>query len=71
MRKFIKTQSFKSLIARNSAAEYRPEKNDEKLKTWTSRLTGLSTEPASRAYLSQFQALLTYYNKNVADTTKV
>lgn len=71
MRKFIKNQSFQSLFSRNSASEYRPEKNDEKLRNWTSRLNSLSTLPTSRAYLSQFQALLAYYNRNVSDTTKV
>jgi len=71
MRKFIKNQSFAQQFSRNSAAEYRPEKNDEKLRNWTSRLSNLSSQPASRGYLSQLQALLTYYNKQIADTTKV
>jgi len=34
-------------------------------------LSSLSTQAASRGYLSQLQALLTYYNKQIADTTKV
>jgi len=71
MRRFIKNQSLAQQFARNSALEYRPEKNDEKLRNWTSRLSNLSTGPASRGYLSQLQALLTYYNKQIADTTKV
>ncbi len=71
MRRFIKNQSFAKQFVRNSVPEFRPEKNDEKLRNWTSRLSNLSTQPASRAYLSQLQALLTYYNKQIHDTTKV
>lgn len=71
MRRFIKNQSLTQHLARNSVPEYRPEKNDEKLRNWTSRLSSLSTGPASRGYLSQLQALLTYYNKQIADTTRV
>lgn len=41
------------------------------MRNWTSRLSNLSSQPASRGYLSQLQALLTYYNKQIADTTKV
>ncbi len=70
MRRFIKSQSI-TQSARNTISEYRPEKNDEKLRNWTSRLSNLSTQPASRGYLSQLQALLTYYNKQIHDTTKV
>lgn len=71
MRRFIKSAPIQKQFSRNVAAEYRPEKNDEVLRSWTSRLNNLSTQPASRGYLSQFQALLAYYNKQVNDTTKV
>lgn len=71
MRRFIRTPAISQQFARNSIPEYRPEKNDEKLRNWTSRISNLSTLPASRSYLSQLQALLTYYNKQIADTTRV
>ena len=71
MRRFIKNQSITHQFVRNTVSEFRPEKNDEKLRNWTSRLSNLSTQPSSRAYLSQLQALLTYYNKHIHDTTKV
>ena len=71
MRRFIKNQSLTQQFSRNTVSEYRPEKNDEKLRNWSSRLSNLSTGPASRGYLSQLQALLSYYNKQINDTTKV
>jgi hypothetical protein len=71
MRRFIKSASVQKQFSRNVAAEYRPEKNDEVLRSWTSRLSSLSTQPASRGHLSQFQALLAYYNRQTVDTTKV
>lgn len=71
MRRFTRTPAISQQFARNSVPEYRPQKNDQKYRNWSSRINNLSTLPASRGYLSQLQALLSYYNRQVADTTKV
>jgi hypothetical protein len=51
--------------------EYRPEANDEKFKSWWSRLNSLSSKPASKVYLAQLSNLFAYYNRSTKDTTKV
>jgi hypothetical protein len=70
MRKLLRTASFRP-VARASVPEYRPEANEEKFKSWWSRLNSLSNRPASKVYLAQLSNLLAYYNRQVSDTTKV
>jgi hypothetical protein len=70
MRKLLRTNVFKT-YARSSVPEYRPEANDEKFKSWWSRLNSLSSKPASKVYLAQLSNLFAYYNRSTKDTTKV
>jgi hypothetical protein len=70
MRKLLRSAPF-SQMARAAVPEYRPEANDLKFKNWWSRLNSLSSKPASKVYLAQLSNLFAYYNRQVADTTKV
>ena len=70
MRKFIRSTTFKT-IGRNTQVAYNPEANDQKLRSWTSRLNSLATSQASKVYLGQLGALVNYYNRAAVDTTKV
>jgi len=69
MNKLLRASTFKT-FARASIPEYRPEANEEKFKSWWSRLNNLSSRPASKVYLAQLSNLLAYYNKQVKDTTQ-
>lgn len=70
MRKLLRANTFVSMT-RSSVPEYRPEANEQKLKSWWTRLNSLSSRPASKVYLAQLSNLLAYYNRQVSDTTKV
>jgi len=70
MRKLLRTNNLFAPV-RSSVPAYNPEANDQKLKTWWTRINGLSNRPASKVYLSQLSNLLAYYNRQVQDTTKV
>ncbi len=69
MNKLLRTSAFKS-FTRAAVPEYRPEANEEKFKSWWSRLNNLSSKPASKVYLAQLSNLLAYYNRPVKDTTQ-
>lgn len=69
MNKLLRASNFKT-FARASVPEYRPEANEEKFKSWWTRLNNLSNRPASKVYLAQLSNLLAYYNRQVKDTTK-
>jgi hypothetical protein len=69
MNKLLRTSAFKS-FTRTVVPEYRPEANEEKFKSWWSRLNNLSSRPASKVYLAQLSNLLAYYNRPVKDTTQ-
>lgn len=69
MNKLLRASTFKT-FARASVPEYRPEANEEKFKSWWSRLNNLSSRPASKVYLAQLSNLLAYYNRQVKDTTQ-
>lgn len=70
MRQLLRSPAFR-LPARAAVPEYRPEANEEKFKSWWSRLNSLSSKPASKVYLAQLSNLLAYYNRQVKDTTQV
>jgi len=70
MRKLVRANVFKT-YARSSVPEYRPEANEEKFKSWWSRLNSLSSKPASKVYLAQLSNLFAFYNRSTKDTTKV
>ncbi len=70
MRTLLRRAAFQS-TARAAVPEYRPEANEEKFKSWWSRLNNLSSKPASKVYLAQLSNLLAYYNRPVKDTTQV
>ncbi len=70
MRKLVRS-NYLATAARSAVPEYRPEANEQKLKSWWGRLNSLSSRPASKVYLAQLSNLLAYYNRQVSDTTKV
>ncbi len=70
MRKLLRTNYYATVV-RAAVPEYRPEANEQKLKSWWARLNSLSSRPASKVYLAQLSNLLAYYNRQVSDTTKV
>lgn len=70
MRKLLRPSTLNAVV-RSSVPEYRPEANEEKFKSWWSRLNSLSSKPASKIYLAQLSNLLAYYNRTSKDTTKV
>lgn len=70
MRKLLRASTLNPFV-RSSAPEYRPEVNEEKFKSWWTRLNNLSSRPASKVYLAQLSNLLAYYNRLAKDTTKV
>lgn len=70
MRRFVRSVPFK-VMGRNTQPAYNPEANDQKLKNWSNKLSNLATSTSSKLYLSQFGALVNYYNRLAADTTKV
>lgn len=70
MRKLLRPSTLNAVV-RSSVPEYRPEANEEKFKSWWSRLNNLSSKPASKIYLAQLSNLLAYYNRTSKDTTKV
>jgi|688.fasta_scaffold47908_4 hypothetical protein len=70
MRKLVRANIFKT-YARSSVPEYRPEANEEKFKSWWSRLNSLSSKPTSKVYLAQLANLFAFYNRSTKDTTKV
>jgi hypothetical protein len=69
MRKLLRSSYLP--VTRSAVPEYRPEANEQKLKSWWSRLNSLSSRPASKVYLAQLSNLLAYYNRQVTDSTKV
>ena len=71
MRTLLRRTATFNANARASVPEYRPEANEEKFKSWWSRLNNLSSRPASKVYLAQLSNLLAYYNRQVKDTTQV
>jgi hypothetical protein len=71
MRTLLRRAATFQSTARAAVPEYRPEANEEKFKSWWSRLNNLSSKPASKVYLSQLSNLLAYYNRPVKDTTEV
>lgn len=70
MRKLLRSTPF-SQIARRTTPEYRPEVQEQKFKSWWSRLNSLSSKPSSKVYLAQLSNLFAYYNRQVTDSTKV
>lgn len=70
MRSLLRSRPF-SMVKRNAVPEYRPEANEQALKSWLARLSSLSSKPASKVYLAQLSGLIGYYNKQVSDITKV
>jgi len=64
MRKLLRSSPLLTPL-RSSVPTYNPEANDQKLKTWWTRINGLSSKPASKVYLSQLSNLLAYYNRQV------
>ena len=68
MNKLLRATTFKTFV-RAAVPEYKPEANEEKFKSWWSRLNSLSSRPASKVYLAQLSNLLAYYNRQVKDTT--
>lgn len=71
MRTLLRRTATFNANVRASVPEYRPEANEEKFKSWWSRLNNLSSRPASKVYLAQLSNLLAYYNRQVKDTTQV
>jgi hypothetical protein len=69
MNKLLRASTLNKFV-RASVPEYRPEANEEKFKSWWSRLNNLSSRPASKVYLAQLSNLLAYYNRQVKDTTQ-
>nr|VVW89098.1 unnamed protein product [Nymphaea colorata] len=57
MRKLLRAPAFTPFL-RAAVPEYRPEANEEKFKSWWSRLNNLSNKPASKVYLAQLSNLL-------------
>lgn len=70
MRKLVRTAPLR-VMGRNTQPSYNPEANDQKLRSWSSRLNGLATSQASKVYLGQLGALISYYNRATVDVTKV
>lgn len=70
MRKLVRTVPLRTM-GRSTQPTYNPEANDQRLKSWSSRLNNLASSQTSKVYLGQLGALINYYNRAAVDSSKV